>query len=109
MPVKGWISVRGLPAIQKGNVKIIIDEFKKNYDLCCKCRGIGYLVDEDVEDGPGDVSTVKIQDSEALMDLHERGLLRGDVFRRIVQTLRYGRKGCVKCDGFGFVKKKKLR
>ena len=104
MPKKGWVAVRDLPGTKTKTLKEVFDQFKANYKLCDCCKGAGFTVDDHQTVYEG-VSSVRVNDSEALKTLQDNGTLNKGTFERIIETLVHNRKICDKCNGFGFVKK----
>ena len=104
MAAEGWMCVRNIPDTKNKSIKEVLDDFKKDYDLCPKCKGVGHKVKK-YDAVYGGVSTVRISDSEALKQMQKEGTLNTTVFERIIETLVHKRKQCGTCKGFGFVNK----
>lgn len=109
MAAKGWITIRDLVDIGKQSVADVIKSFFEEHDLCPKCEGRGFIVnDEKISYNPG-VSSVKYQGYEALEKMYKDGNLNGEVIRKILETDVHGRTQCKKCEGFGFIKKSRKK
>jgi len=106
---KGYISIRNCIDTKGLKLNDVVDQFTNKWDLCDKCKGSTFLLDDsDVMVNPG-VAGVKWKDNPLLEQLEKAGNLNSEVVKKIIETEVYGRKQCNKCKGFGFVKKSRTK
>ncbi len=115
MASNGWISIRSLPIPKRKRLKKkndynkVTENFFKKHDLCTKCKGRGFTLEEKVN-VQDEVINLKYEGFPALETLKEFDDVQlGDKMKQILQTELCGRKPCRKCYGSGFTKKMKAK
>lgn len=105
MPAKGWMNIRGLPESKSMTIQAVLKYFFKYYEVCGGCEGVGYILDDSVVDLLPDTTCIKYSGFPDLEKMNKDNKLTSDTIKKIVETVSYHRKSCIKCKGFGFVKK----
>ncbi len=106
---KGYISVRNCVSTKLYSANEVIEGFTKTHNVCSKCEGRTFLLnDSSVDIIPG-ITTVKWKGNEILESLNDSGNLNGDTVKKIIETVVHGRQQCDKCKGFGFVKQSRKK
>jgi hypothetical protein len=109
MATKAHMSVRNI-VIPKGiSLSQALKQISKKLEVCPKCQGKEYIMDESKVEIFGSVSTIKVEGNELLEKLREEGNLTSSKVNKILETEYYGRKQCDKCNGLGLIKKSRKK